>query len=134
MWALAVAIVKSNRKHWQRVKCPRSAVRVAGLERLESCRLEVHTGQGKEGKERRLLHPPDTMENNEDEDDVKLARASAGLLADLEASLPKLLWKASPTPSAKRRVHSCLRRRDLDYVLDLVCLISTIVLSQAHAS
>lgn len=80
---------------------------------------------------RQFFHTPDTMENNEEDNDVKLARASAGLLADLEASLPKLLWKTSRTSSAERRFHSCVRRRDLDYVLNLVCPISGIVLSQS---
>ena len=35
------------------------------------------------------------MEAPDDDDDLKLVKASAGLLADFEASLPKVLWKVS---------------------------------------
>jgi len=65
------------------------------------------------------------MEHNEEDDDVKLARASAGLLADLESCLPKVLWKPTPTrTNAKRgRVHSHVRCKDLDYLINLVCML-----------
>jgi len=63
------------------------------------------------------------MEHNEEDDDVKLAKASAGLLADLELCLPKVLWKACRTNHAERgRGHSHVRRKDVDYVINLVCL------------
>lgn len=71
------------------------------------------------------------MENNEEDEDAKLARASAGLLADLEASLPQLLWKTSRSSPGERRLHSCIRRRDLDYLLNLVCLRSANVLTRS---
>ena len=62
------------------------------------------------------------MEPNEEEDDVKLARASAGLLADLESCLPKVLWKPCRNDGERGRVHSYVRRKDVDYVINLVCL------------
>jgi hypothetical protein len=62
------------------------------------------------------------MESPDDEDDLKLVQASAGLLSALEAALPKLLWKASKNQSNRRRVHIEVKRRDLDYVIRLVHL------------
>lgn len=61
------------------------------------------------------------MEHNEEEDDVKLAKASAGLLADLESCLPKVLWKPSRIEADRGRVHSRVRQKDLDYIINLVC-------------
>ena len=52
----------------------------------------------------------------QDDDDLRLIRASASLLQDLEQSLPHLLWKVK----GHRRVHQLVRLRDLDYVLQLV--------------
>ena len=60
------------------------------------------------------------MESPEDEDELKLAKQSAGLLSDLEAALPKLFWKASKISSNVPRVHTQVKRRDLDYVIRLV--------------
>ena len=60
------------------------------------------------------------MEATEEEDDVKLAKASVGLLADLESQLPKLLWKRSKSDGARGAVHSCVRQKDLGYVIRLV--------------
>jgi hypothetical protein len=62
------------------------------------------------------------MEHNEEDDDIKLAKASAGLLADLESCLPKVLWKPSRTKAERGRVHSNVRRKDLDYIISIVCL------------
>jgi hypothetical protein len=62
------------------------------------------------------------MEGPDDEDDFKLVKASAGLLSDLEAALPKLLWKASKNTSDARRVHTEVKQRDLDYSIRLVYL------------
>lgn len=60
------------------------------------------------------------MESAEDDEDLKLVQASAGLLDDLEASLPKLLWKHSKTGNGHGRVHTHIKRRDLEYVSKLV--------------
>lgn len=62
------------------------------------------------------------MESNEDDTDaeLKLVKASAGLLSDLQDALPKLLWRPSKTTGRRGRVHSQVKRRDLDYVLKLV--------------
>lgn len=59
------------------------------------------------------------MENSEEEDDLKLVKASASLLADLENALPKLLSKPAKSGSG-RRLHTRVKRRDLDYVTRLV--------------
>jgi hypothetical protein len=66
------------------------------------------------------------MEYNEEDDDIKLARASAGLLADLESCLPKVLWKPSRTKAERGRVHSHVRRKDLDYTINLVCTFNNV--------
>lgn len=60
------------------------------------------------------------MENAEDEDDLKLVKASAGLLSDLESALPKLLWRPSSSATSHGPVHTQVRKRDLDYVIKLV--------------
>ncbi|KAF1348011.1 armadillo-type protein [Delphinella strobiligena] len=52
---------------------------------------------------------------SQDDDDLRLIRASNSLLEDLERSLPRLLWK-----SKTNRVHQLVRLRDLDYVLQLI--------------
>ena len=62
------------------------------------------------------------METPDDEDDLKLAKQSAGLLSDLEAALPRVLWKASKNGSNIPRVHTQVKRRDLNYVIRLVRL------------
>ena len=64
------------------------------------------------------------METVEEDGDIKLARASAGLLADLESCLPKLLWKPSRDSAARGPVHSRVRQKDLDYIINLVGSIS----------
>lgn len=62
------------------------------------------------------------MEANDDDEDVKLARASAGLLSDLELCLPKVLWKKPAQNHAVHgRGHSRVRQKDLDYIINLVC-------------
>ncbi|KAM3424257.1 hypothetical protein BST61_g11203 [Cercospora zeina] len=60
------------------------------------------------------------MDGAEDDDDLKLIKASAGLLADLEADLPKVLWHRAKTPSARRRAHKYVRRRDLNRLIELI--------------
>lgn len=53
---------------------------------------------------------------SQDDEDLKLIRASASLLDDLVRSLPRLLWKSE----AHGSVHQLIRQRDLDYVIQLV--------------
>lgn len=55
------------------------------------------------------------MENADEEDDLKLIKASAGLLTDLEHDLPRLLFKPG-----QRRAHTRVKKRDLDRVVNLV--------------
>lgn len=57
------------------------------------------------------------METEDDENDLKLIKASANFLSDLQTSLPTLLWKSPRSGPARRRVHRQVRRRDLDYVI-----------------
>lgn len=64
------------------------------------------------------------MEEPDDEDDLKLVRASAGLLSDLENALPKLLWKRPKTNTRRGPVHKQVQRRDLQFVVNLVRLDS----------
>jgi hypothetical protein len=53
------------------------------------------------------------------DDDLRLMRASAGLLSDLQIALSKLLWKREA-----KGVHQLVRTRDLDHVVQLVYLLS----------
>ncbi|OQO09429.1 hypothetical protein B0A48_04827 [Cryoendolithus antarcticus] len=46
------------------------------------------------------------METADEDDDIRLVRASATLLSDLESSLLKVLWKKSTTGSNRGAVHS----------------------------
>ncbi|KAK4494350.1 hypothetical protein PRZ48_014648 [Zasmidium cellare] len=55
------------------------------------------------------------MENADEEDDLKLIKASAGLLTDLEHDLPRLLFKPGV-----RRAHTRVKKRDLDRVVNLI--------------
>ena len=59
------------------------------------------------------------MEGSEDDDDLKLVKASAALLADLEDALPKIFWKPAASGNG-RKVHTQVRRKDLDHVTRLV--------------
>jgi tubulin-specific chaperone D len=60
------------------------------------------------------------MENTDEEDDLKLVKASAGLLVDLETSLPKLFWKPSKNGHGRGTLHKTVKQRDLSYVINLV--------------
>ncbi|RMY14724.1 hypothetical protein D0868_01291 [Hortaea werneckii] len=60
------------------------------------------------------------MEGNDDDTDLQLIKASSTLLSDLQDALPKALWRPSRTDSARGRVHSQVRQRDLDYILKLI--------------
>ncbi|KXT12555.1 hypothetical protein AC579_7491 [Pseudocercospora musae] len=59
------------------------------------------------------------MENADEEDDVKLVKASARLLADLEHELPKLLWKRS-AQGKPRQAHTKVKTQDLDRIVNLI--------------
>ncbi|KAI7340402.1 hypothetical protein KC315_g703 [Hortaea werneckii] len=60
------------------------------------------------------------MESNDDDADLRLIKASSTLLSDLQDALPKTLWRPSKADSARGRVHSQVRQRDLDYILKLI--------------
>ncbi|KAL1628757.1 hypothetical protein SLS54_001445 [Diplodia seriata] len=59
------------------------------------------------------------MDANDDED-IRLQRASVGLLSDLRSSLEKVTWKTTPVPTGRRRVHRVVRQRDLDRLLSFI--------------
>lgn len=65
------------------------------------------------------------MDAAEEDEDLKLVQASSGLLSDLEACLPKVLWRPSKAGATYKRVHKQVRQRDLDYVLKLVYTLSS---------
>ncbi|RMZ11612.1 hypothetical protein D0860_03304 [Hortaea werneckii] len=60
------------------------------------------------------------MESNDDDADLQLIKASSSLLSDLQDALPRALWRPSKTDSAPGRVHSRVRQRDLDNILQLI--------------
>ncbi|EGP84313.1 uncharacterized protein MYCGRDRAFT_110699 [Zymoseptoria tritici IPO323] len=60
------------------------------------------------------------MEPQEEDDDLKLAKASAGLLNDLERDLPRVLWKASKPGSGTRKAHTRVRKRDLQRITSYI--------------
>ncbi|OQO05667.1 hypothetical protein B0A48_09759 [Cryoendolithus antarcticus] len=60
------------------------------------------------------------METFDEDDDIRLVRASATLLSDLESSLPKVLWKKSTTGSSHGAVHSRVRSKDLACIISLI--------------
>ncbi|KAK5709326.1 hypothetical protein LTR17_019897 [Elasticomyces elasticus] len=59
-------------------------------------------------------------ELTDDDADLKLVQASASLLSDLESALPKLLWRPSKTEGKHGPVHSRAKRRDHDYIINLI--------------
>lgn len=62
------------------------------------------------------------MDAQEDDDDLKLAKASTGLLFDLERNLPRILWKAKSQPG-RIQAHTQVKRRDLDRIISYVCAL-----------
>lgn len=58
-------------------------------------------------------------ENETEDEELKLIKASAGLLADFEAELPKVLWKT--ISSSPKRVHKHVTKHDLNRLVQLVC-------------
>nr|POE72147.1 tubulin-specific chaperone d [Quercus suber] len=67
----------------------------------------------------RELEFVDTMDDGENDEELKLAKISAGLLTSLEASIPNLLWKPSKNDMDHGAVHNCIRKRELDSVIRL---------------
>lgn len=65
------------------------------------------------------------MDGADDDEDLKLIKASAGLLADFETALPKVLWKSST--SQPKRAHRFVKRRDLNRLVQLVCLVDVFI-------
>ncbi|GAB7343292.1 hypothetical protein MBLNU457_1346t1 [Dothideomycetes sp. NU457] len=59
------------------------------------------------------------MEVDEDEE-LRLVRASGALLSDLEDNLPRLLWKRKDSPNSTPRVHQYVRKEDLVYIVQLI--------------
>ena len=100
--------------------------RVAGLERCDERKPAEREFDQRAGETAAQPWTKDTrahvMEAVEEDEDIKLARASAGLLADLESCLPKVLWKPSRDNHAAAHgpVHSRVRQKDLDYIINLV--------------
>ena len=63
----------------------------------------------------------------EDDEELRLARASGALLSDLENDLPRLLWKRKNPSNDRLHVHQYVRADDLEYIVQLVgyhtCLV-----------
>ncbi|KAH7063445.1 tubulin folding cofactor D C terminal-domain-containing protein [Macrophomina phaseolina] len=55
-----------------------------------------------------------------DDEDIRLQRASAGLLSDLRLSLDKVLWKSASAFQGQRRVHRLVRQSDLNRLLSFI--------------
>lgn len=60
------------------------------------------------------------MDDSNEDDDLKLVKASAGLLSDLQDALPKLLWKPSEVDNKRGAVHTQVKQRDIEHVVNLV--------------
>jgi hypothetical protein len=56
-----------------------------------------------------------------EEDDLKLLRASVGLLTDLQVLLSRILWKTSKN-TGTTVVHRLVREKDLDHAISKVIL------------
>lgn len=59
-------------------------------------------------------------EDSIEDEELILVKASAQLLSDLETALPRLLWKLDDNGAT--RAHRFVRQKDLDLVLNLVCV------------
>ncbi|KAF4556425.1 Tubulin folding cofactor D-like protein [Elsinoe fawcettii] len=55
--------------------------------------------------------------DTDEEDDLQLVKASAQLLSDLEAALPRLLWRKG---KAEQQPHRYVKNADLDRVISLI--------------
>lgn len=58
--------------------------------------------------------------NTTEDEDVKLRRASASLLSDLQALLDRVLWKLKVENSGYGQIHRRVREADLDRIISLV--------------
>lgn len=56
----------------------------------------------------------------EDDEDLKLVKASGALLDDLEKNIPRLLWKPKKKSGDGRRVHQYAKRLDCHNLVQLV--------------
>jgi len=56
----------------------------------------------------------------EDDEELRLVRASGSLLSDLEINLPKLLWKSPAKTGGHRKSHQYVKAGDLEFVIQLV--------------
>lgn len=61
------------------------------------------------------------MEDTGEDDDLAVLKASASLLSDLEASLPRVLYKTPKLGTSRGAIHCRVRQRDLDHLVKLVC-------------
>jgi tubulin-specific chaperone D len=66
-----------------------------------------------------ILRSNGSKMNAADDDDLKLQRASATLLSDLERQLPKLLWKREHQ-NGLAAVHTGVRETDISRIFTLV--------------
>lgn len=55
-----------------------------------------------------------------DDDDIRLQKASGGLISELGVLLDVILWRRLDPASKSRKVHSRVRKRDLDRAITLV--------------
>ena len=64
-------------------------------------------------------HQPQLAMDSVEDEDVRLQRASAGLLSTLRTSLDKVLWKTSKN-TGQRQLHRGVRQNDLNRLISLV--------------
>lgn len=97
----------------RRVECLRTCRGGQTLAPSHLSQVQLHFNNG--------IHCPlYAMDDSDDDTDLQLVKASATLLADLESALPKLLWRPNKSGTSHGRVHTQVRRRDLDLVIKLV--------------
>lgn len=65
--------------------------------------------------------------NTTEDEDIKLQRASASLLSDLQALLDRVLWKLKVENSGYGQIHRRVREADLDRVISLVAFLSSFI-------
>ena len=65
--------------------------------------------------------------NTTEDEDIKLQRASASLLSDLQALLDRVLWKLKVENSGYGQIHRRVREADLERIISLVAFLSSFV-------